>query len=149
MVSTLLSWNTVGPLWKGQESLTKVAKFVPFSRTILYKPCLFYPSWQATSFERPPSWVAFIDGFHCIPVSAPKIISTLTQFLSHQFVMGSMLLWQILERLEHISLTIFHTHFKFTTGIFCCRPYNNKVIAYVWIGIWITPKCGSTRGPFY
>ena len=24
-----------------------------------------YHSWQATSFERPPSWVAFIEGFHC------------------------------------------------------------------------------------
>ena len=24
---------------------------------ILYKPCIFYPSWQATSIERPPSWV--------------------------------------------------------------------------------------------
>ena len=58
--------NTVEPLWKGQESLTKVAKIGPFSRTILYKSCLFYPSWQATSFERPPSWVAFIEGFHCI-----------------------------------------------------------------------------------
>ena len=57
---------TVEPRWKGQESLTKVAKFGPFSCTILYKSCLLYPSWQATSFERPPSWVAFIKGFHCI-----------------------------------------------------------------------------------
>ena len=57
---------TVEPLWKGQESLTKVAKFGPFLCTILYKSCLFYPSWQATSFERPPSWVTFIEGFHCI-----------------------------------------------------------------------------------
>ena len=53
------------PLWKGQGCLTKVAKFGPFPCTILYKSCLFYPSWQATSFERPPSWVAFIEGFHC------------------------------------------------------------------------------------
>ena len=53
------------PLWKGQESLTKVAKFGPFPCTILYKSYLFYPSWQATSFERPLSWVAFIEGFHC------------------------------------------------------------------------------------
>ena len=58
--------DTVKPLWKGQECLTKVAKFGPFPCTILYKSCLFYPSWQATSFERPPSWVAFIEGFHCI-----------------------------------------------------------------------------------
>ena len=58
--------TTVEPLWKGQESLTKVAKFGPFPRTILYKSYLFYPSWQATSFERPLSWVAFIEGFHCI-----------------------------------------------------------------------------------
>ena len=57
---------TVEPLLKGQESLTKVAKFGPYSHTILYKSYLFYPSWQATSFERPPSWKAFIEGFHCI-----------------------------------------------------------------------------------
>ena len=58
--------NTMKPLWKGQECLTKVAKFGRFPCTILYKLCLFYPSWQATSFERPPSWMAFIEGFHCI-----------------------------------------------------------------------------------
>ena len=58
--------HTVEPLWKRQECLTKVAKFGPFPYNILYKSCLFYPSWQATSFERPPSWVAFIEGFHCI-----------------------------------------------------------------------------------
>ena len=57
---------TVEPLWKGQECLTKVAKFGSFLCTILYKSCLFSPSWQATSFERPPIWVAFIEGFHCI-----------------------------------------------------------------------------------
>ena len=62
-------WYTVEPLWKGQESLTKVAKFGQFQCTILYKSCLFYPSWQVTSFERPPFWVAFIEGFHCIPKS--------------------------------------------------------------------------------
>ena len=54
------------PLYKGQESLAKVAEFGTFPHTILYKSCLFYPSWQATSFERPPSWVAFMEGFHCI-----------------------------------------------------------------------------------
>ena len=54
------------PLWKGQECLTKVAKFGRFPCTILCKSCLFYPSWQATSFERPPSWVTFIEVFHCI-----------------------------------------------------------------------------------
>ena len=59
------SLSTVEPLWKGQESLTKVAKFGPFPCTILYKSYLFYPSWQVTSFERPPSWMAFIEGFHC------------------------------------------------------------------------------------
>ena len=60
--------NTVQPLWKGQEFLTKIGKFGPFPYIILYKSCLFYPSCQATSFERPPSWVAFIEGFHCIHV---------------------------------------------------------------------------------
>ena len=34
---------TVEPFWKGQESLTKVAKFCPFPCTILYKSCSFYP----------------------------------------------------------------------------------------------------------
>ena len=43
-----MNQNTVEPLWKGQESLTKVAKFGPFPRTILYKSYLFYPSWKAT-----------------------------------------------------------------------------------------------------
>ena len=32
------------------ECLTNVAKFGPFPCTILYKSCLFYPSWQASSF---------------------------------------------------------------------------------------------------
>ena len=32
--------NTVEPLWKGQEYLTKVAKFGLFPYTILYKSCL-------------------------------------------------------------------------------------------------------------
>ena len=59
-------FNTVEPLWKGQECLTKFAKLCSFPCTILYKSCLFYPSWQATSFERHPSWVAFIEGFHCM-----------------------------------------------------------------------------------
>ena len=36
--------STVEPLWKGQESLTKVAKFGQFQCNILYKSCLFYPS---------------------------------------------------------------------------------------------------------
>ena len=31
----------------------------------LQNMCLFYPSWEATSFERPPSWVAFIKGLRC------------------------------------------------------------------------------------
>ena len=68
-----VTWNciqntaviNVEPLWKGQECLTKVVKFGPFPCAILYKSCLFHPSWQATSFERPPSWVAFTEGFHC------------------------------------------------------------------------------------
>ena len=47
--------HTVEPLWKGQEYLTKVVKFGTFQCTLLHKSCLFYPSWQATYFERPPS----------------------------------------------------------------------------------------------
>ena len=58
--------NTVKPIWKGQECFTKFVKFGPFPRTILYKSCLFCASQQATSFEKPPFWVAFIEGFHCI-----------------------------------------------------------------------------------
>ena len=58
-------------LWKGQGCLTKVAKLCPFPCTSLYKSCLFYPSWQATSFERPPSWVILIiEGFRCIMILA-------------------------------------------------------------------------------
>ena len=64
----------VEPLRKGQECLTKVAKFGLFLCIILYKSCLFYPSWQATSFERPPFWVAFIEGFHCILNGPAQII---------------------------------------------------------------------------
>ena len=65
--------TTVEPLWKGQGNLTKVAEFCPFPCTILYKSCLFYPSWQATSFERPPSWLAFIKGFHCSSYMDPRV----------------------------------------------------------------------------
>ena len=58
--------STVEPFWKGQECLTS-CKFVPFPCTIIYKSCLFYPLWQATSLERPPFWVVFIrEGFHFI-----------------------------------------------------------------------------------
>ena len=63
------------PPWKGQGCLTKVAKCGPFPCTILYKSCFYYPSWQATSFERPPSWVALIEGFHCICILTPKSIT--------------------------------------------------------------------------
>ena len=58
-----VQWNPSG---KAGKNLIKVAKLGPFPRTIIYKSCLFYPSWQATSFESPPSWVAFTEGFHCI-----------------------------------------------------------------------------------
>ena len=61
--------HTVKPLWKGQECLTKVAKFGPFPCTILNKSWLFYPSWQAASFERPTFWVAFIERFYCMLIS--------------------------------------------------------------------------------
>ena len=57
---------TVESLRKGQECLIEVAKFSPFLSTILHKSCLFYPSWQATTIERPSSWAAFTEGFHCI-----------------------------------------------------------------------------------
>ena len=50
-VNVCLIYKYSGNLWKGQESLTKVAKFGPFPLTILYKSCLFYPSWQATSLK--------------------------------------------------------------------------------------------------
>ena len=66
LIWVLVIRYTVEPLRKGQESLTKVANFGSFPCTILYKSCLFYPSWQATSFERPPSWLVFIERFHCI-----------------------------------------------------------------------------------
>ena len=39
---------TMEPLWRGQECLTKVAKFDPYSGTILYKSCFFTPH------DRPP-----------------------------------------------------------------------------------------------
>ena len=58
--------STVEPLWKDQECLTKVVKFGPFPCTLpctlLYKSCLFYPSLEATTFDRAPSWVTFIEG---------------------------------------------------------------------------------------
>ena len=63
---------TEEPLWKGQECLPKVAKFGSFPCTILYKSCLIYPSWQATPFERPLTWVAFTEGFHCESQTAVK-----------------------------------------------------------------------------
>ena len=56
--------DTVEPLCKDQERLTKIAKFGPFPCTILSKSCLFYPSLEVTCFERPPFWVTFIEGFH-------------------------------------------------------------------------------------
>ena len=65
--------NTVEPLWKGHESLTNIAKVGPFPRIILYKSCLIYPSWQATAFERPLSWMAFIERFHCTSYCFQKI----------------------------------------------------------------------------
>ena len=58
--------HTVEPLWKCQGCPTKVAKYGPFPCIILYKSYLLYHLWQATSFERPPFWVAFVEGFHCI-----------------------------------------------------------------------------------
>ena len=68
---------TVEPLWEGQGCLTKVAKYGPFPCTILYKSYFFHPSWQVTYFERPPSWVAFIEGFHCFTFHVKKYIEDL------------------------------------------------------------------------
>ena len=75
----------VEPLWEGQESFTKVAKFGPFPRTILYKSCWFYPSWQATSFERPSSWLAFIEGFHCILIQTLLFLRVQLTISQHWF----------------------------------------------------------------
>ena len=76
------------PLWKGQGCLTKVAIFDPFPFTILYKSCLFHlcisPSWQTTSFERPPSWVAFLEGFHCV-LCKTVVVPFLIYWSSPQF----------------------------------------------------------------
>ena len=69
------TWYTVKPFWKDQECLTKVVKLGSFWYIILYKSCLFYPSWQATSFERPPSCLAFTEGFHYISVCTGLYIS--------------------------------------------------------------------------
>ena len=74
--------HTVEPLLKGQECLTKVAELGQFPCTSLYKSCLFYPSWQATSFERPPSWMAFLEGFHCICIIVIKRNRT-SRLLTH------------------------------------------------------------------
>ena len=69
---------TVETLWKAYVCLTKVAKFGPFSCTILYKSCLSNPSWQATSSEKPPSWVTFVEGFHCIVTGTSEHVFRLT-----------------------------------------------------------------------
>ena len=52
-----IQWNPSG---KARNVSLKFVKFGPIPCPILYKSSLFYPSWQATSFERPPSRVAFI-----------------------------------------------------------------------------------------
>ena len=73
-MATRLTWHADAPLVylysgtplerPGMSHLS--CEISPFPCTILYKSCLFYPSWQDTSFKRPPFWVAFIEGFHCI-----------------------------------------------------------------------------------
>ena len=93
------SRNTVEPLWKGQGSLSKVAKFGLFPRTILYKSCLFYPWWQVTSFQRPPSWVAFIEGFHCTCIQNMVIVSCVSAW-----PLGKIYLDFILLQMENYNL---------------------------------------------
>ena len=94
----LTIYYTVEPLWKGQECLFKVTKFHPFPCTILYKSCLFYPSWQATSFERPASWVAFIEGFHCI-----IIYGWVMKLWLHVVIPGLAINWSISQIPQCIS----------------------------------------------
>ena len=89
-----LSWpfkrgSTMTPLWIGHECLTKLTKFGPYPCTILYKLCLFYPWSQAIYFKRPPSWVAFIEGLHCIlrtrPIQCSRKVFSDYQTMSDDF----------------------------------------------------------------
>ena len=84
---------TVEPLWKRKECLTKVAKFGPFPCTILYKSCLFYPSWQATSFERPP-WVTFkYRGVSMYILTKFGVLTFITHILSTHEIEMALALW--------------------------------------------------------
>ena len=111
--------STVEPLWKGQECLTKVVKFGPFRYNILYKSCLFYPSWQATSFERPPSWVAFIEGFHCICqllaiLFRPQCIDTT------RFLLTSVYLYKLIS----VCLNTMYQFIKSMTQVTCFFSFS-------------------------
>ena len=130
--------NTVEPLWKGQESLTEVAKFGQFPCTILYKSCLLYPSWQATSFERPPFWVAFIEGFHCITTTKQSTIKTCAYFMGYTCDRDS---WtrktKIFNPWENVNYRNFLYHSKISFSI------HNKiffilVVGYCWLTIFGT-----------
>ena len=93
---------TVEPLWKRKECLTKVAKFGPFPCTILYKSCLSYPSWQATSFEGHLGWPLNIDVFQCI-----FLLSLVFLFLSHTYCLHMKLKWLLLCEFHNILWHIF------------------------------------------
>ena len=60
-----IQWNPSG---KARKVSLKLQNLVRFHAPFFTNYVLFYPSWQATSFERPPSWVAFIEGFHFIHI---------------------------------------------------------------------------------
>ena len=96
-----IHWNPSG---KGQGSLSKVAKFGLFPCTILYKSCLFYPCWQVTSFERPPSWVAFIEGFHCTCIQNMVIVSCVSAWPQGKIYLDFILLQMKNYTLQMISI---------------------------------------------
>ena len=63
--SKYIQWNPSG---KAKNVSLKLQNLAHFHAPFFSKSCLFYPSWQATSFERPLFWVAFMEGFNCICV---------------------------------------------------------------------------------
>ena len=62
MLTTLIQWSPSG---KARNVLLKLQNLVHFHAPF-FTNHVYFTTYDRSSLERPPSWVAFIEGFRCI-----------------------------------------------------------------------------------
>ena len=120
-----IQWNPSG---KARNVSLKLQYFGTFPCTILYKSCLFYHSWHVTSFEKWPSRVAFIEGFHCM------LFWKASWFLQKADTMSYSLLYRDeVDAWGRVASTLPGRHAQTLVG---CGPRDQDCWQYPWRSSW-------------